>query len=138
VLPPEHLPLVQELAGRTLAELEQRGVQVVGDLDDLVPAAPSGSGHPDAATEAEVAEAAVWALHEVLLRLEEERVRHQEEEARLRAVLTWRLRGALRLRSRLAGARLAWGHRPWAARQQAPGPPSLPDPRGATATPPGA
>jgi hypothetical protein len=107
-LPREHFPLVQDLSDAGLQALQERGVRVVGDLGDLTPMASPGMGHPDGATEVEVAEVAVWALHEVLLRLEDERVRHHAEEERSRAMFTWRLRRALRPRSRWTWARRAW------------------------------
>lgn len=111
-LPPEHLPLVQQVAQESLAALQARDVHVVGDLEELVPVLPgSYGGHPDDASDAEVAQAAVWALHEVLLRLEAERVRHHEVEAQLRHMFTWRLRRALRPRSRWHRLREEWAAR---------------------------
>ena len=59
-------------------EINRRGIDVVGELDDLVPAPVQQDG-PAEASEAEVAAAAAWAAGEVLRRLEDERLAHQAE-----------------------------------------------------------
>ena len=60
-LPPEHLGWVQDLARRTVTTIRDRGYQVHGDLDALVPDESSARPLP-AYDEAAVAEASVTAL----------------------------------------------------------------------------
>jgi len=86
-LPAPLVPAVQALAGGWVREIDARDVDVVGDLDELLPeAAAEGGPTPDGAREADVAEAAVEALAEVLERqvlgaeaLEAERSAHEEQ-----------------------------------------------------------
>lgn len=108
-LPEQYLPEVDRLAKESLAALQERGVRIVGDLEDLVPGPPSSrSGHPDSATDAELVETVVWALQELLQRLERERLRHRAREAQLERALTWRVRRVLRPRTRLNALRERW------------------------------
>ena len=105
-LPAEHLPAVHEVAAGYVAFLEASGVQVVGDLADLLPSpARAQSGHPDDATDAEVAEAAVWAVTELLVRVEQERLRHRAAILRLENSWLWLARRIVRPRTRLRTAR---------------------------------
>ena len=105
-LPPEHLPAVERTAAEYVAFVEQSGVQVVGDLADLLPAPPSGrAGHPDSATDAEVAETAVWAVTELLVRIEQERLRHRADILRLEHSWLWLARRLVRPRTRLRTVR---------------------------------
>jgi hypothetical protein len=107
-LPADRLPVVAEISRGWLQALQERGVRVVGELDDLLPVEdPADAPHPDGATESEVAETAVWALKQVLLRLEEERVAHAAERVRWERSLTRRLRRVLRPGTRLRGWRAA-------------------------------
>jgi hypothetical protein len=107
-LPADRVPVVEETSRRWLQALQERGVRVVGDLADLLPVAPPADApHPDSATDAEVAETAIWALKQVLLRLEDERVAHATERARWERSLTGRLRRALRPRTRVREWRAA-------------------------------
>ncbi|GAA1479226.1 hypothetical protein GCM10009623_36720 [Nocardioides aestuarii] len=67
-LPPEHSAWACDRAGRLVADLEARGVRVVGDLGDLVPLAPTTGSPPfDVVTEAELLEAAESVLAAVAL-----------------------------------------------------------------------
>jgi hypothetical protein len=83
-LPPEHVPWVQEREAAFVAAIEQRGYDVVGDLDDL----RGNAGlhpyvDPDRPRERDVAGAAVDAIKALLL----ENARMRAEEARLRGEL---------------------------------------------------
>lgn len=60
-LPPEHLGWVQDLAGRTVATIRERGYRVHGDLDALVPDESKARPLPSY-DEAAVAEASITAL----------------------------------------------------------------------------
>lgn len=71
-LPPQAFPVVERIARDWTAHLLDQGVDVVGDLDELLPHPPSSvEGHPGSATEEEVADTAAWALGELLVRLHE-------------------------------------------------------------------
>ena len=91
-LPPEHVPWVQEREAAFVAEIERRGYDVVGDLDDL---RGNPSLHPyvdpDRPRERDVAGAAVDAIKALLL----ENARMRTDEARLRSELD-EARSALR------------------------------------------
>jgi hypothetical protein len=91
-LPPEHVPWVQEREAAFVAEIERRGYDVVGDLDDL---RGNPTRHPyvdpDRPRERDVAGAAVDAIKALLL----ETARLRAEEARLLAELD-ETRAALR------------------------------------------
>ncbi len=79
-LPPDVHPWTQELTGAWIDEIKARGYDVIGDLGDLVGAAPklpyADADHPD---ESEVADAAVDAIKALLL----ENARLLETERRL-------------------------------------------------------
>lgn len=61
-LPVEQLGWVSERAGVIVEELRDRGYDVVGDLDDLVPAPVGAPARPDGVEPGELAEAALAAL----------------------------------------------------------------------------
>jgi hypothetical protein len=83
-LPPDVAAWAQDLSRSWVAEVRERGYDVVGDLDDLVGVAPRGPwADPDAPAEDQVAEAGVDAVRALLL-----------ENARLHRV-TGELRGEL-------------------------------------------
>ena len=82
-LPPELYPWVAELTAAWVAEIEQRGYDVVGDLADLVGSRPDSWTDPDQPTEAQVARAGVDAVTALLL----ENARLRGEESRLSAEL---------------------------------------------------
>jgi hypothetical protein len=83
-LPPEQVPWVQEREAAYVAEIERRGYDVVGDLDDLRGNPTLHPYHdPDKPRERDVAGAAVDAIKALLL----ENARMRAEEARLHAEL---------------------------------------------------
>jgi len=67
-VPPRYRPAVEEITADWLEEIRSSGIDVVGDLDDLVPVWPGQENwsDPDEADSAVVAEAAVQALAYVL------------------------------------------------------------------------
>ncbi len=68
-VPPDRRAVVEEITADWLEKIRGSAVDVVGDLDDLVPVWPEDSGHwcdPDDADPAVVAEAAIQALAHVL------------------------------------------------------------------------
>jgi len=68
-VPPQRRPLIDELSTSWLGEIRASGVDVVGDLEDLVPVWPDDSEHwsdPDAADPTVIAEAAIESLAHVL------------------------------------------------------------------------
>ncbi len=90
-LPPDLHPWVQEVSGSWIAEIQRRGYDVVGDLDDLVGAPPvTEFADPDHPRERQVAAASVDAIKALLL--DNARLRH--EETRLNTELA-DVRGAL-------------------------------------------
>lgn len=76
--PPQTYNASAATAREWVDELRRSGVDVVGELRDLLPAGPPHD-EPVEPSEAEVAAAAVWASGQVLLRLEDERVAHRGE-----------------------------------------------------------
>jgi hypothetical protein len=85
-LPPHLYPWVADLTEAWVAEIQQRGYDVVGDLHDLVAASPDSWSDPDRPREAQVARAGVDAIRALLLenarlRQSEERLGGQLEEA---------------------------------------------------------
>ncbi|MDQ4053986.1 MAG: hypothetical protein M3237_14970 [Actinomycetota bacterium] len=116
-LPPHLYPWVAELTEAWIAEIEQRGYDVVGDLEDLVGARADSWTDPDRPVEAQVARAGVDAIKALLL----ENARLRGEEARLggelaetqRALERSYLRPTYRLRAkvvrRLQGGRVGRG-----------------------------
>ena len=90
-LPPDLHPWVQQLSAAWIAEIERRGYEVIGDLDDLVGAPPATDyADPDRPRERQVASAGVDAITALLL--DNARLRHEEE--RLQAEVA-DVRGAL-------------------------------------------
>jgi hypothetical protein len=105
-LPPDVHPWVRELEDAWVAEIRERGYDVVGDLGDLVGGPPPEDwADPDRPAEAQVAGAAVDAIKALLL----ENGRLQQEAARLGGELAQAhrdlersyLRPTYRLRARL-------------------------------------
>jgi hypothetical protein len=90
-LPPDLHPWVQELSASWIAEIEARGYDVIGDLDDLVGAPPVVEyADPDRPRERQVAAAGVDAITALLLdnaRLRREEERLHEELADVRGAL---------------------------------------------------
>ncbi len=111
-LPAACRPIVDRIARESVTALQGSGVDIVGDVADLLPGpSPGPAGDPDSATDEELAETAIWALHQVLLRLEDERRHHRAQLTRLGfgipAALAWRARRLLQ-RSTFGSA---WRHR---------------------------
>jgi hypothetical protein len=80
-LPPDMHPWVQEVSASWIAEVQRRGYDVVGDLDDLVGAPPvTEYADPDHPRERQVAAAGVDAIKALLL--DNARLRHEEERLR--------------------------------------------------------
>jgi hypothetical protein len=70
-LPAEDFPWVRKHAEDMADFVRQRGYQVVGDLDEVIPSAPSPTAvAPDAATDSQVLDVAVESLAEVLRRID--------------------------------------------------------------------
>lgn len=90
VLPQDLYPVLREVSERWVKELDESGVRVHGDLDDLLPAAPApGSAHPDDVSDAERYAVAREALADVLvevakLRRQNARLSGSHLKARLR------------------------------------------------------
>ncbi|HEY8478900.1 MAG TPA: hypothetical protein VIL71_03620 [Spirillospora sp.] len=77
VLPAEHLPWAIERATRTVGWLRDAGYHVVGDLDELIPAAepqagPETASDPDEPRWADVADVGMEAITALLRRLRDE------------------------------------------------------------------
>ncbi len=97
-LPPALHPWVADLERSWVEEVRERGYDVIGDLDDLLGAAPPEPwADPDRPSERQVASAAVDAITALLL----ENARLRESEARLQRELDdvrrWRARAARRI-----------------------------------------
>ena len=72
-VPPRRRVSVEAITASWVEEIGKSGVDVVGDLDDLVPVWPSGDrrwANPDTADPEVVAEAAIQALAHVLDKIE--------------------------------------------------------------------
>ena len=83
VAPPGSGDATATTARAWVDDLQTRGVDVVGDTAELVPApAPDEAETP---AESEVADVAAWSTARLLLRLHDERVAHREEADALRA-----------------------------------------------------
>ena len=68
-VPPRRRPAVEAITASWLEEIRRSGIDVVGDLEDLVPVWPDDGEHwpdPDDADPEVVAEAAIQALAHVL------------------------------------------------------------------------
>ena len=61
-LPPEHHGWVSERAKTMVEVLRERGYEVAGDLDDLIPAEASGGTRPDEVEDAALTDASIAAL----------------------------------------------------------------------------
>ncbi|TDC81676.1 hypothetical protein [Actinomadura sp. 7K507] len=73
VLPAEHLPWATERSGQMVEGLRAAGYNVVGDLDELIPAAgPATAPDPDEPRWADVADVGMEAITAVLQRLRDE------------------------------------------------------------------
>jgi hypothetical protein len=113
-LPPDLHPWVQQLSAEWIAEIQRRGYDVVGDLGDLVGAAPvTEYADPDRPRERQVAAAGVDAITALLLdnarlRREEERLHSELADARgalerAYATPSYRVRRALVVRLENSG-----------------------------------
>ncbi|WP_296604938.1 hypothetical protein [Nocardioides sp.] len=123
-LPPDVHPWTQELTQSWIAEIEQRGYDVIGDLHDLLGAPPVAQyADPDHPAERQVSAAAVDAIKALLLegarlRQSEQQLRDELRETQIaleRSYLrpTYRLREKLvrRLQTGAVGRRLLAGYR---------------------------
>ena len=123
-LPPDVHPWTQSITRSWVAEIEQRGYDVVGDLHDLVGAPPVAQyADPDHPAEKQVAAAAVDAIKALLLesarlRQSEERLREELrdtqvalERSYLRPTYRWREKAVRRLQGGALGRGLLAGYR---------------------------
>ncbi|ABL79697.1 MULTISPECIES: hypothetical protein [unclassified Nocardioides] len=123
-LPPDVHPWTQEVTRSWIAEIEERGYDVVGDLHDLVGAPPvTQYADPDHPAEKQVAAAAVDAIKALLLegarlRQSEERLRQELrdtqvalERSYLRPTYRWREKVVRRLQGGAVGRQLLAGYR---------------------------
>ncbi|WP_028661343.1 hypothetical protein [Nocardioides insulae] len=134
-LPPDLHDWVQELSRSWVDEIKVRGYDVIGDVDDLIGAAPVSYADPDHPRERQVAGAAVESIRALLLenaRLIEEQERltgqlHETQDALHRAYLrpTYRLREKIvrRLETSTTGRQAMKAYRRVRGR---PEPPHLP------------
>lgn len=115
-LPPDVHPWATEVTRSWVAEIERRGYDVVGDLQDLAGAPPvERYADPDHPSEKQVSAAAVDAIKALLLegarlRQSEDRLRHELEETQralersyLRPTYRWREKVVRRLQSGATG-----------------------------------
>ncbi|WP_028643665.1 hypothetical protein [Nocardioides sp. URHA0020] len=132
-LPPDLHPWVSELTTTWTEELRRQGYDVIGDLDDLVGAAPSASYvDPDQPDETEVGAAALDAIKALLL--EGARLRRREGEVQaeldeayralersyLRPTYRWRERTVRRLQDSGFGRTALGAYRRARGRSSAP------------------
>lgn len=123
-LPPDVHPWASEVMGSWIAEIERRGYDVVGDLEDLVGAPPVQKyADPDRPSERQVAAAGVDAIKALLLesarlRSSEEQLRRELEDTRialersyLRPTYRWREKFVRRLRGNKTGRGLLKAYR---------------------------
>ncbi|MCW2774622.1 MAG: hypothetical protein JWN91_2948 [Nocardioides sp.] len=123
-LPPDAHPWTQQVAGSWIAEIEQRGYDVVGDLHDLLGQPPVQQyADPDHPAERQVSAAAVDAIKALLLesarlRQSEDRLRHELQETQvalersyLRPTYRWREKAVRRLKASGAGRGLLKAYR---------------------------
>jgi hypothetical protein len=98
-LPAPMYAAVTGVAERWAKEIQKAGYAVHGDLDDLLPAAPSGSSaHPDEVSPAAQREVAAAVIAELLLDLEQAQAATAHQVAKRRS---WK-KQAKKLRARLA------------------------------------
>lgn len=83
-VPREHQSWVAERATQLAAEVTEAGYRVLGDLDDLVPAAAPAGPDPDEVSESVLLEVALEAAREVVLRCGENIARAQRPSLRQR------------------------------------------------------
>lgn len=82
-LPAEDRAWVERRSKDAVEAVRQAGYHVVGDLADLLPAEPAGDpGHPDDARDADLLDAALYALAGTLRRFDEERRQFDEDRRR--------------------------------------------------------
>jgi hypothetical protein len=87
-LPAEDQDWVLQKSKEMVQALREAGYQVTGDLDDLLPATDGPEArHPDDVSDAEVLDAAIYAVAGLLHELEAERTRAEDERAALVAQL---------------------------------------------------
>lgn len=123
-LPPDVHPWTQEITRSWVADIEERGYDVVGDLHDLMGAPPvTQYADPDHPAEKQVAAAAVDAIKALLLegarlRQSEERLRQELrdtqvalERSYLRPTYRWREKVVRRLQGGAVGRWLLAGYR---------------------------
>ncbi|GAW51059.1 MULTISPECIES: hypothetical protein [unclassified Nocardioides] len=123
-LPPDVHPWTQQVTGSWIAEIEQRGYDVVGDLHDLLGQPPVEKyADPDHPVERQVSAAAVDAIKALLLesarlRQSEDRLRHELHETQvalersyLRPTYRWREKAVRRLTASGAGRGLLKAYR---------------------------
>lgn len=67
-LPPDQLPWVSEQAKRMMTELADSGYDVVGDLDELLPAAVPAGPDPDAVSDSELLDVILQATRDIVVR----------------------------------------------------------------------
>ncbi|MCT2585508.1 hypothetical protein [Actinophytocola gossypii] len=112
-LPVEDRPWVEQWCKDTVEAIRAAGYHVVGDLGDLLPTwrVDHDTGHPDSATDAELLDAAVYALASTLRLVQTERrraaARKPPPPASVRGVLLERYEGDPRMRWMLRGYRNA-------------------------------
>lgn len=96
-LPPDEYPWVAELTDAWIAELAERGYDVVGDLEDLRGVAPDADrwADPDKPAERQVSQAALEAIRALLV----EAAERQAEADRLRTKLEETRRELMRART---------------------------------------
>lgn len=83
-LPAEDQDWVLQKSKEMVQALREAGYDVTGDLDDLLPATGSQDvRHPDEVSDAEIADAAIYAVAGLLRELDAERARAAEERATL-------------------------------------------------------
>jgi hypothetical protein len=75
-VPAELVPQLREIAQGWLTGLRRTGVDLRIDEDDLLPRTGARTGSVSGTTDEQLAETAVWALREILLKLERERGEH--------------------------------------------------------------
>ncbi|WP_244930769.1 hypothetical protein [Nocardioides sp. W7] len=118
-LPPDVHPWARDLQTAWVAEIRERGYDVVGDLDDLTgPPPPARFADPDAPSQRQVANAAVDAIRALLLEnarrvVAEDTLRAELDEAHralersyLRPTYRWREKTVRRLQDGRLGTRL--------------------------------
>lgn len=83
-VPPVHQPWMTQQAKQMTAELAEAGYQVVGDLDDLIPAEAPAGAEPDEVTDSVLLEVALDVAREMVLRCGESVAQAQRPSLRQR------------------------------------------------------